>query len=130
MSKPVTCLTSILLAVGALGAGGCFSATSDRSISGPTVGAETLDRVQPGRTTREWLITTLGKPTAVSAGTDGAEILKYESTETVHNHTQFLLSSAREKITTARRHFFEVKDGIVRRHWSDSAVLKKESKLH
>ncbi len=130
MRKWALALLSPCGLVGLLAMGGCFSAQSSKTHTGAMVGKETLKKVELGKTTKQWLITVLGEPTASSETPDGAEILKYESVEEVSNNTDTsFLGRATETIKTRRTHYFEIREGIVQRYWQDSAVLQKESRI-
>jgi len=116
--------------VGVLAIGGCFSAQSNRTYTGAMVGEETLKRVEPGKTTKSWLITVLGEPTTSSQTPDGAEILKYESVQEVSNNTDTsFVGRATENIRTRLTHYFQIREGIVQGHWQDSTVLRKDSRI-
>ena len=78
----------------------------------------TLKQVKPGETTKEWLIAMFGKPTTEQGVAEGVEILGYEAVRKAKGQvTIFLLLHTNideEKRTTV---YFELKDGIVQKHW-------------
>ena len=104
---------------------GCLISTrSDTSYTPPRpqITESTLGRIEPGVTTKEWLIATCGAPTSHDQLPDGSEILKYEYTE--KKEDQFtLLFLIHSETTRDRRSVtcFEIESGVVKRYWQEPA---------
>jgi hypothetical protein len=119
---PRSTIFVILCFLAAWATGGCISSRSDVSYGskGPAVGSSTLRKVKVGRTSKEWVLGTLGEPTFETQTPEGTEILTYEYTKKVDNHFEFepFLDShdKREERTT---YYFEVADGVVCRFWKE-----------
>ena len=99
--------------------GGCLlSAHSIKTYSGSRVSAELFKQVADGQTTREWLIETLGQPTVAEDRGDGMEDLIYEATRRVDEHFNVLLVvSLESSVERVEQWIFELKDGVVHRHY-------------
>ncbi len=116
MKQGIAGLSLILLAACS---GGCvLSAHSIRSYSGSRVSAEVFRQVNDGETAREWVIETLGPPTVVEDRGDGMEDLIYEATRRVDEHFNvLLLVSLENSFERVEQWIFELKDGVVHRHY-------------
>ena len=103
---------------------GCLvSSNSKKEESGVKVSPQTLEQIEVGRTTAEWLVATLGRPTSRKRveGREDQEVLRYAYTvEETSSGAVFLLFSSKSRETSKTTTFFEVTDGIVTRHWTDS----------
>lgn len=120
---------ALCLLPGVLLLGGCGSSNMTKTFTGTPVGNETLKRIKPGKTTKEWLITALGRPTLRGEGAEGTEILKYECLEEVESTSSAsAFGGTRKKTRTRHTHYFEIRDGIVQRCWKDSVELLKVSR--
>ncbi len=83
-------------------------------------GESTLRQIRPGETTREWVLHTLGRPTSEKAIGEGAEMLRYEYTETVKSKFGLLFVIDIDTSTEERESLYiELQDGIVERYWRD-----------
>jgi hypothetical protein len=103
---------------------GCLVSGSNQvKESGTAVSSSTLQNVEPGVTTRDWLLATLGPPTSRSTVADqgNVEILSYKH-EVVRTSrgSVFLLFSGSSNTTDTQQTFFELADGVVTRYWSES----------
>ncbi len=130
LTARTTVMVSLLCACGF--AGGCFSAVSSRTIepAGCAAHSDAVKQVIPGKTTAEWLLATMGKPTGKAPSPEGTEIYKYEYTETVRNQLHLLLlPGAEETVKTRKTLCFEVRDGVIQRCWRESAQLEKHSEI-
>jgi outer membrane protein assembly factor BamE (lipoprotein component of BamABCDE complex) len=88
---------------------------------GPAVGRSTLRKVKPGRTTKQWVLATLGEPTSQDTMPDGQEILRYEYVKRVKSDFAMVppplaFENEKEYRTTV---VFEVRDGIVTKYWKE-----------
>ena len=67
----------------ALSLSGCLiSRHSHESVSGTEVSEQTFNRIEPGVTTRQWIIGTLGEPTLKTPLEDGSELWKWQYAKT------------------------------------------------
>lgn len=113
-----TLLATSLLATGCT----VISSHSKTHVSGVTVNQETLSKVEPGHTTKSWLISALGEPNSITPpqSQDGVEILRYTSKQVTDRHAHLLLifndHSTNVKEET---YLFEFKDGILNRYWRE-----------
>jgi hypothetical protein len=104
--------------------GGCLI-TSSNSLeeSGTRVSAITLAQIVPRETTEAWLVATLGEPTerTVVAGQENVAVLKYEHVaKSTSAGTVFLLFAGGSTKRTVHATYFEVVNGVVTRHWTET----------
>jgi hypothetical protein len=79
-----------------------------------------LEKIEPGTTTKEWVIDRFGRPTNTRHLKDGAEILLYETrNRTKHEFSLFLIFSTESSEETQETISFEIKDGVIQRYWTD-----------
>lgn len=105
-----------------LALGGCISSGSISEFDGPNIGDRTLAEVEPGVTTRAWILAVLGEPTerAVVAGEDGdAEIWKWVRRKLTTTRGSAFVVSSRSRSEEVRTVYVELKDGVVTRAWRD-----------
>ncbi len=115
MKRGIVGLSLMLLAACS---GGCVSVHSIKSYSGSRVSAEVFKQVKDGETARDWLIEALGPPTVVEDRGDGMEDLIYEATRRVDEHFNVLLViSLENSFERVQQWIFELKDGVVHRHY-------------
>ena len=106
-----------------LACGGCL-VSSGASVSygptGPCVGDETLEKIEPGKTTKAWLVSVLGEPTHTREVDEETEVLTYEyvKKEQASFCVFFLLGTGAHNEKRSRL-FVELRDGVVQRHWRD-----------
>lgn len=87
--------------------------TSDSSFDYPVSGTQ-LESVEPGVTTKEWIIDNLGEPDREKHLRDGEEILIYENTRRKSRHVSlFLLFSSHTSEDIKETVSFKIRDGIV-----------------
>jgi hypothetical protein len=122
--KIVRQIVSLILAcVFLASAAGCLvTSGSSTKECGVKVSRVTLNQIQPGETTEDWLIAAAGEPSSRSRVDERTSILRYDHIETRSSHgTVFLLfagGSKKEKTTSVR---FEVTDGVIQKYWTESA---------
>ena len=104
---------------------GCITVVSHEShrtlkTAGKPISDEVLGQIQPGVTTKEWVLAALGAPTNEVKLNDGVEILEYEYGRETRTSFEFLflIDSETSKETREEVHL-ELKDGIVQRYWRD-----------
>lgn len=100
---------------------GCIaSGHSTTRSEGRFIGQDTLRKIEPGVTTREWVHAVLGEPTHRNTLSDGAEIWKWSSKKvTSSSGSVFLLFRGSERDVTERTVYVEFDGDIVRRAWKD-----------
>ena len=116
MKKAISLVFMALLAITLLT--GCMishrSHTSETS-SGYPISRSQLDTVEPGVTTKDWVLDNFGEPDRERHLRDGEEIMVYENTKHKSSHVSFFLlfnSHTSENIKEIVS--FKIKDGIVK----------------
>jgi outer membrane protein assembly factor BamE (lipoprotein component of BamABCDE complex) len=82
----------------------------------------TLDQVQTGTTTRDWVLATLGDPSRQSTTKEGTELLEYQYSRKKDNQFifcpfVFINDEGEEKQTL----YFEVENGVVTKFWKETS---------
>lgn len=95
--------------------------SSNTHQSGVNISNETLAQLEVGKTTKSWVVATLGPPSSLTTVDDKTEILKYTSTRTRKTNHGFLLvidtkSESEEKETV----FLEFQTGVLKRYWKET----------
>jgi len=108
----------ILLAGLALLSGCLVAATSQTSHDGLFVADGTLARIEKGKTSRDWVLATIGQPSSKSTTSDGGEIWKYTyTTHTNSDTTIFLLFAGTSSDDATQTAYIEFKDAVVTNWW-------------
>jgi hypothetical protein len=112
-------VTSVLLA-------GCVVIKNDEHYTG--IEAKTLREVKRGQTTRDELVAKFGEPSEQTLAEDGTEILKYQCIKTKDNAFVMFPPPIVIKDDKAEEHIvaFELRDGVVQRHWKKRGRLKPQ----
>jgi outer membrane protein assembly factor BamE (lipoprotein component of BamABCDE complex) len=100
--------------------GGCtiIHSRSETRYAGTQVSDVTMARLEIGKTTKAWVIATLGAPTTVSQVDDRTELLKYTATRTTDRHAgMILIINSREKTEERETVYLEFRDEVLRRYW-------------
>jgi len=123
MPTPLRLLRDLTLACLLFSLAGCLiNSSSSVNETGRLVSDSTLQQIEPGKTTQEWLVATLGEPTSRSPvrSPGNVEILGY-SHERVRRSSGsvFLLFGSSSTNTNRSTTFFEVTDGVVSRFWTE-----------
>jgi outer membrane protein assembly factor BamE (lipoprotein component of BamABCDE complex) len=82
----------------------------------------TLDQIQAGRTTKDWLLATLGEPSRQSTGKEGQEVLEYEYSRKKDN--SFVLVPfvfINDEGENRQTLYFEIEDGVVTNYWKETS---------
>lgn len=122
MDRLVT--VGVLLVVFIIVASGCLI-VSGKTVheSGVKISDSTLRQIRIGETTEAWILAALGEPTArteVEDG-DGLVMLRYDHCITrAEGGAVFLIFAGGSETSTRSSTYFEVRDGIVSRVWSES----------
>lgn len=112
-------LVASSLAVAVLAAG-CtvLSNNSSTTYSGTQVSDVTLAQMEVGKTTKSWVVATLGAPTSVSQVDDNTELLRYTATRTTEREAGMIVVVASKQKTQKRETvYLEFKDGVLKRYW-------------
>ncbi len=89
-------------------------------VSEPPISRSDLYRVEPGVTTKEWVLDTFGLPTRKKHLKDYSEILIYERSEKKeYEFSLFLLFRIESSEVKKETVSFIIKDGVVRKYWQD-----------
>jgi outer membrane protein assembly factor BamE (lipoprotein component of BamABCDE complex) len=98
---------------------GCLiSSHSDESLSGTYVSEPTFNRIEPGVTTRQWVLGSLGEPTLKTKLEDGGELWKWQYSKTKQSSGAVLfLFGGSSKSSTTGAAYVQFKDDVVTRSW-------------
>lgn len=119
--RGLICATAVL---GILPLGGCLIYHRDVSYSGKgkPLSDSTLDQIECGTTTKDWVLATLGEPSRQSATADGTEILEYRYGKKLDNNFVFIpfvfVNGEDESKQTV---YFEISDGVVKNYWKETS---------
>lgn len=103
---------------------GCLIYHSGVSYSGKgePLADSTLDQVNCGTTTKDWVVATLGEPSRQSTTANGTEILEYSYGKKRDNEFVFIpfvfINGGKENKQTV---FFEISDGVVKNFWTETS---------
>ena len=98
-----------------------ISSNSTTHHSGVSVSDETLAQLETGKTTKGWVVATLGPPTSATSVNEKTEILKYTSIRTRKSSSGFILViSAHNENEEKETVFLEFQDGILQRYWKET----------
>ncbi|RMH25951.1 MAG: hypothetical protein D6693_08100 [Planctomycetota bacterium] len=118
-SRPLA--LAALLLVGAVTLGGCISSGSVSEYEGPNIGDRTLAQIEPGETTRAWILAVLGEPTERSTvdGAGDVEVWKWVRRKMTTTRGSALVVSSKSRTEEVRTVYVELTDGVVTRAWRD-----------
>ena len=102
---------------------GCLVVTSNSSYEkGVKVTPATLQRIEVGQTTEQWVIATLGEPSErnVVEGQPNVEIFKYQhTTHESSGGTVLFLFAGHESNANKSVVYIEITDGVVSDYWTE-----------
>jgi len=100
---------------------GCIASGSSYVKSeGRYIGVDTVEKIEPGVTTREWVHAVLGEPTESTKLSDGREIWKWSSKKvTKSSGSVFLLVHGSSRDVIERTVYVEFDGDVVSRAWRD-----------
>lgn len=119
--RMLICVTALL---GVLPLGGCLIYHRDVSYSGKgkPLSDSTLDQIETGTTTKDWVLATLGEPSNQSTTADGTEILEYCYGKKLDSDFVFIpfvfIDGKNENKQTV---YFEIRDGVVQNYWQETS---------
>jgi len=119
--KPLLLAVALLMAVSATFLAGCLASGKSMEFSeGRYIGDQTIAKIVPGETSKEWVLAVLDEPTSRHALSSGVELWKWEYRKVETSRGSVLLivrGKSREE--TIRSVYVEFQDDIVKRVWRD-----------
>ena len=119
LAPKLTKASLLIASVFALSA--CVSYSSDKAHVHMSVPSDTpLTQIQPGESTTNWLIDTLGEPDAIRPGEAGSTVWQYENIHSEHKRLIAfpLISIKREHLQRTVYHF-AIQDERIQRYWKE-----------
>lgn len=119
--RTLICVAALL---GILPLGGCLIYHNHVNYSGKgkPLSDNTLDQIETGTTTKDWVLATLGEPSNQSTTADATEILEYRYGKKRDNQFVFIpfvfINDDSEDKQTV---YFEIRDGLVKNYWMESS---------
>jgi outer membrane protein assembly factor BamE (lipoprotein component of BamABCDE complex) len=100
---------------------GCLISTSSRTeYTGRHVGAETFAQIEPGKTTKDFVLATLGEPSSRATLDDGSELWKWTYRRSRSSRgSVLLLLAANNTAESEGATYVQIRDGVVVRAWQD-----------
>lgn len=98
---------------------GCLiTSRNHEDFTGTEISDATFNRIEPGTTTRQWILATLGQPTTQTTLEDGSEIWKwtYSRTRSSSGSLLFVFGGSSSTVTGGSA-YVQMKDGIVTKSW-------------
>lgn len=88
--------------------------------TGKKISDSTLQQLDPGKTTREFVLSTLGSPSSRDKQENGTEIFKYTYTKKIDEKIRvFLLFASNKAETTIQIVCLEFKNDLLTRFWTE-----------
>ncbi len=105
---------------------GCLiSSHSSESETGTRIGTTTLEQIEPGSTTQDWVFSVLGEPTRkdrFAPNEQGHEgeiwVYEWQRTKTSSGGIIFIIGTSSHK-TDTHTQYIEFIDGVVSRSWNE-----------
>jgi hypothetical protein len=77
-----------------------------------------MNTIEPGKTSKAWVLATFGEPTSKQEVEPGHEVWKYSYKETKQSSGYvFLITAGSDKTITGGNVFVEMKDDVVTKSW-------------
>ncbi len=122
--RQISRCVGILIVLSILPLAGCVVYSGDVKYGekGKAPTARTLDRIEPGTTTKDWVLATLGDPSRQSTTKDGTELLEYQYSRKKDNSFVFcpfvfINDEGEDKQTL----YFEIENGVVKNYWKETS---------
>lgn len=113
--------SSILLTAAAALPGCLISSQSHETQSGTYVSEATFNQIQPGVTTRQWVLGTLGEPSLKTTLESGEELWKWSYCKTKQSSGSLLfVFGGSSTSSTLGAAYVQFKDGLVTKSWRAS----------
>jgi outer membrane protein assembly factor BamE (lipoprotein component of BamABCDE complex) len=102
---------------------GCFIWNSDVNYGekGAPLSDSTLQQIESGKTTRDWVMSTLGEPSEQSTTDAGVELLKYKYSKRQESNVVMPFVIVNDEKKNEQTVYLEVKDGVVQKYWVESS---------
>ena len=103
--------------------GGCFIWNSDVSYGekGAPLSDSMLKQIEAGKTTRDWVTSTLGEPSEQSTTSAGVELLKYKYSKNQQSNVVMPFLIVNDEKKHEQTLYLEVKDGVVQKSWVETS---------
>jgi outer membrane protein assembly factor BamE (lipoprotein component of BamABCDE complex) len=114
----------ILVMMSILPLTGCMIYSGDVSYGekGRAPSESTLDQVECGKTTKDWVITTLGEPSGQGTAKNGVEVLEYRYTRKKDNNFVLLpFVFINDEGESRQTLYFEIRDDVVQNFWKETS---------
>jgi hypothetical protein len=113
---------ALIVAGSLLPVAGCFIWNSDVRYGekGAPLSGSTLEQIESGKTTRAWLIATLGEPSEQSTMDTGVELLQYKYSKTQESNVVMPFVIVNDEKKSEQIVYFELKEGIVQKYWVET----------
>ena len=114
----------VALVLGILPLAGCVVYHSGVSYSGKgePLADSTLEQIECGKTTKDWVVATLGEPSRQNTTANGTEILEYQYGKKRDDRFMVcpfvFINGKKENKQTV---FFEISDGVVKNYWQETS---------
>ncbi len=122
--RQISRCVGILIVLSILPLAGCVVYSGDVRYGekGKAPTTRTLDRIEPGTTTKDWVLATLGDPSRQSTTKDGTELLEYQYSRKKDNSFVFcpfvfINDEGEDKQTL----YFEIENGVVKNFWKETS---------
>ena len=112
----------VLAVASILALNGCIIYNNDTRYAekGKPISDRTLDEIQCGQTTQEWVIATFGAPSSRRPSQNGTEILEYRFSQKKDESfviVPFLIANYEGEVLHTL--FIEIGDGVVKDYWKE-----------
>ena len=98
---------------------GCLiTSRNHEDLTGTEVNDATFNRIEPGTTTRQWILGTLGQPTTQTTLEDGSELWKWSfaRTRSSSGSLLFVFGGSSSTVSSGSA-YVQMKDGVVTKAW-------------
>lgn len=111
------CAAAAALSIGTLS--GCLiNSSSNEVFTGTQISNATFSQVEPGVTTRQWVMGTFGEPTTRTTLEDGSEIWKWMYSKVKSSSGSLLFVFGGSSTTSSGGSaYVQMKDGLVTKAW-------------
>jgi len=103
--------------------GGCISSSATSRYEGPSIGDRTLSQIEPGETTKAWVLGVLGEPTeqAVIESDEPArvEVWKWTRRKITTTKGRAVVTGSTSRTESVQTVYVEFRGDVVSRAWRD-----------
>ena len=116
-----TCIWAMLIVLSVL-FNGCsiieHRSYSSQTSSGPALAQGRIEKIEPGVTTKAWILDSFGPPTKERDFGDGNEVMEYERSYVTENRFKLFLIFKTENTKKSKETLIiDLKNGIVQKYW-------------